>query len=281
MGCCASSARATYMDVVRRAFQNVTRSDAVLLAQACGRGGRVYSAPWTAGMQQAHGVLVKVVDADTLHVLCLTHAAVQCSAQPYPAATRDACTLLKVRIRGIDAPEMSKAYAPASVKRIWAEPARVQHRAGVRARWLATLYLGSAGVTPHPVYDDEAWQRAAWSDADDVLRRAARDRRQPPTGCPMVRLAWPAAAAGQEDTGPPLDAYGRVVADAYAWDGQHAAPTAAISLAHDALRRLYAKPYHPASKQPRGWTDDECSAYPLVPVVHKHTFLDDSGDGAA
>lgn len=226
-------------------------------------------------------MLVKVIDADTVHVLCLTHAAAVGYTHTAPVeANKDTCTLLKVRIKDIDAPEMSKAFRVNSVNRIWLDPARVQHRAGVRARWFATLYLGSAGVLPHPVYDDPAWQSKVWPDAAAHRAAALLDARHTEMDeCPMVRITWPSKS--KDDAGPSLDAYGRSVADVFAWAGWDAANQERVSLSQDALRKAYAKPYKPGSGVPRAWTEAECSVYPFTSTAPERVFLDDSVYGSA
>ena len=272
-----------YADIVQHALRGLSREDVRHSAANCGRGGRVYANAYASGMNEAHGVLYKVVDADTVHVLCLAHAAAARVADPKDIiGGPDECTLLRVRVRGIDAPEMSKATKLSTVERIWGDTNRAQHRAGVRARWLATLYLGSAGVVQHPVYDTAQWQRRVWPDADELLLKSPMHRQSHAT-CPMVRLTWKSTKTG--GAGPPLDAYGRCVADVHPWswtsDGEEQLDQ--LSLSQHAVRHAYAKPYTPSSGAPRRWTDEECGAFPLTSSTSRAraVFLDDSEENSA
>lgn len=208
------------------------------------------------GRMVCPAVVLKVTDGDTLSVLLpvLPPGGTTRSLQAVPFA---------VRVAGIDAPEMNKAYIVSSVNAAMNSKNSDSHRAGVVARAAAVEYMGTAGLLPHPCYEDAEWAAGAGIPPPPPGASA------PPRDCaPIVWLSWapvtPAHATAEEQrganaVGPRLvrvDMYNRVLADVWTSTPPDAPQRLRdTSLAHFMLDRRVAHKY--GGRGVRGFTTRE------------------------
>jgi len=210
-------------------------------------------------------VLLKVVDGDTLSVLLPVAGTEDAGKAP-----RVLVLPCSVRVAGIDAPEMSKAYIPSSVNALFNAKGATMHSAGVVARAAAVQYLGGPGLLPHPCYDDSEWTGAATDVPRIPLDAVPREER---VATPTVWLSWEAAprhaagAAGgathcKSSPGTPdahsathllqplrLDRYSRLLADVWVSTSEQLPPAGKPSLASFLLQQELVVPYNGRGKR--------------------------------